>query len=168
MTEFDLPETMRTVMADRDEWDLDSLVEQVYKATPARQLRDAYRAALRGFITRELTRFSQNSRPDQNGSDTQQRPAGPGANFDRSRSALIRAGFRQQINVGDNTWKAIEQCTAADLMYAAAVCDRMAEFNAARAQQYRTLVKVMTEHDAERVADLPAEIVEKVLTDDDH
>lgn len=168
MTDFDLRETMRTITFEQDEWDLDSLVEQVYDATPSRHLRDAYRMTLREFVRQELTRLKQNSRPDQNNFDTQESHVGPGTNHSRSRSALARAGFRMQVHVGDNSWKSIEQCTAADLMYAAAVCDRMAEFNAARAEQYRVLVKAMEERGAEHVGDLPAEIVEKVLTDDDH
>lgn len=168
MTDFDLRQTVRDVARERDSWDLDALAARVFESTPPKQIRAAYLVALREYARVELSRFTQDSQPGHGRNDAQSGTAGLGPNVDRSRVALARAGFRMQIHVGPGAWKAIQLCTAAELLYAAAECDRMAEFNAARAQQYRDLVKVMAEHEAERVADLPVEIVEGVFGDDDH
>lgn len=170
MSDFDLRQSIRVIASERDEWDLDTLVDLVVKATPRNQVAAAYRLTLREFVRIELGNQPQNSRPDQRPVDALRDTVGAGSlpNHSRSRTALARAGFRMRIHVGPGSWKSIEICTAAELMYAAAECDRMAEFNARRADQYRSLVKLLEEHEAETVADLPVEIVEKVLGDDDH
>lgn len=169
MSDFDLRREIRVIASERDGWDLDSLTDLVVKATPRSQLAAAYRLALREFVRIELGRDSTDSRPGQEPLDDHYASAGAGTpNHARSRAALARAGFRMRIHTGPGEWKAIEVCTAAELLYAAAECDRMAEFNARRADQYRSLVKLLEENDADTVGDLPGDIVEKVFTDDDH
>lgn len=169
MTDFDLRQSIRVIASERDEWDLDTLTDLVIKATPRNQVAAAYRLALREFVRIELGNQPQNSRPGQGNDDGHNRFAGAGtSNHTRSRAALARAGFRLRIHAGPGSWKAIEVCTAAELMYAATECDRMAEFNARRADQYRSLVKLLEEHGAATVGDLATDIVEEVLGDDDH
>ncbi len=168
-SDFDLRQLVHATAAKQDGWTLDDLVDQVSAATPRKMVPFAYVQALREYARIELGNLRpSDSQPGQEARDSQAMAAGLGPNHDRSRAALARAGFRTQVHVGPGSWKAIGLCTSAELLYAAAECDRMAEFNARRADRYRLLVKVMDEHSAERVQDLPIEIVEKVFTDDDH
>ncbi len=167
--DFDLRQLVHEIASKEDGWTLDALVEQVYAATPRKMFPFAYKQALREYARIELGHLpTQDSQPGQSTAESQGSPAGLGHNHHRSRAALARAGFRMQVHVGPGSWKAIGLCTSAELLYAAAECDRMAEFNAQRADQYRALVKVMAESGAGQVKDLPTEIVEKVFTDDDH
>lgn len=171
MSDFDLRKAIRVIASERDEWDLDTLTDLVIKATPRNQVAASYRLALRDFIRVEIGNpRHDDSRPGQGTYDDHMSLAGAASlpNHARSRAALARAGFRLRVHVGPGSWKSIEVCTAAELLYAAAECDRMAEFNARRADQYRSLVKLLEEHGATTVGDLSTEIVEKVLGDDDH
>lgn len=168
MKTFDLRKLVHEIGATRDEWSLDDLVDRVAAATPRREIKTAYRQALREYARIELSNLPSDSQSGQSRVENHSSGAGLGPNVNRSRAALARAGFRLQVHVGPGAWKAIETCTAAELLYAAAECDRMAEFNAARADQYRRLVKVMHEAGVELAGELPVEIVEGVFTDDDH
>lgn len=183
MDDFDLTHLVSRTIAERTEWDLDELVAAVNARTRQRELKAAYRQALPAFVRVQL---GHTPRPDytahdgqippvgfgevptsssQNTPDAHRRVAGAGGNLANSRAALLRrAGLRTRIHVADGLWRHIDQCTAADLLYAAAECDRMSELNAAAADRYRRLAKALTERDAERVVDLPAAVLAKVFT----
>jgi len=164
VTHFDLRHLVQGIVSSKDSWNLDDLVTEVVARTSRKHLWVAYRTALREYARIELGNHT-DTRPDQQSGDTQQLPVGPGPsqNVTRSRAALARAGFRHQIHVGPGAWKLLGLCTSAELLNAAAECDRMAEYNAERSRQYRMLANAMTEHGVGVVQDLPPEVVERIF-----
>lgn len=184
MTTFDLRQHIRDVLAETTEENLDILTAMVFDRTPHNAIREAYRQALTEAVRAELPRAT---RPDQRELDAQvgrigagsdsttggsqvrpdtqilRAPSG-GGNVRNSRAArLRRARFRLNVHVGQRTFRNILDCTAEDLLFAAAECDRMAEANAQAAERYRRLVKVMLQRQVEKVADLTDEEIEEVI-----
>ena len=88
---------------------------------------------------------------------------GAGQNLARSRVALARAGLRARINVAKGIWRPLIDCSVDDLRYAAAINDRMAHANAAAAERYRRLAKLLEEYKVAKVRDLPPEVLEEVF-----
>lgn len=181
---FDLRQHIRDVLAETTEENLDVLTAMVFDRTPHNAIREAYRQALTEAVRVELPRAI---RPDQGTIDTHIRiigadqdsttggsqaiadthgataPSG-GGNVRNSRAArLRRARFRLNVHVGQRTFRNILDCTAEDLLFAAAECDRMAEANAQAAERYRRLVKVMNQRQVEKVADLTDEEIEEAI-----
>lgn len=183
---FDLRQHIRDILAGTTEENLDILTAMVFDRTPHNAIREAYRQALTEAVRAELPRAI---RPDQTGADTQpviigagsdsttgegghmapdtqstSTPSPGGGNVRNSRAArLRRARFRLNVHVGQRTFRNILDCTAEDLLFAAAECDRMAEANAQAAERYRRLVKVMLQRQVEKVADLTDEEIEEVI-----
>lgn len=181
---FDLRQHIRDVLAETTEENLDTLTAMVFDRTPRNAIREAYRQALTEAVRAELPRAI---RPDHTAADTQPviigagsdsttggsqdiadthddcAPSG-GGNVRNSRAArLRRARFRLNVHVGQRTFRNILDCTAEDLLFAAAECDRMAEANAQAAERYRRLVKVMNQRQVEKVADLTDEEIEEAI-----
>lgn len=181
---FDLRQHIRDVLAETTEENLDTLTAMVFDRTPRNAIREAYRQALTEAVRAELPRAI---RPDQmtldthsatigagsdsttGGShqlpDTQGDPApSGGGNVRNSRAArLRRARFRLNVHVGQRTFRNILDCTAEDLLFAAAECDQMAEANAQAAERYRRLAKVMNQRQVGKVADLTDEEIEEAI-----
>jgi|ADGO01.1.fsa_nt_gi hypothetical protein len=181
---FDLRQHIRDVLAETAEENLDILTAMVFDRTPHNAIREAYRQALTEAVRAELPRAI---RPDQRVADTHSSSIGAGSdsttggsqslpdthrshapsgggNVRNSRAArLRRARFRLNVHVGQRTFRNILDCTAEDLLFAAAECDRMAEANAQAAERYRRLVKVMLQRQVEKVADLTDEEIEEVI-----
>lgn len=184
---FNLRDHIRDILAETAEENLDALTALVFDRTPRNAIREAYRQALTEAVRAELPRAT---RPDQRSSDTQslaigagsdsttggshQRPdthrgfaPSGGGNVRNSRAArLRRARFRLNVHVGQRTYRNILDCTAEDLLFAAAECDQMAQANAQAAERYRRLVKVMNQRQVEKVADLTDEEIEEVVGDE--
>lgn len=160
---FNLRETIREIAMTRDEWDLSALVNATHVATPRDEIDAAYREALREIVRVELGN-AKTSRPGHRAIDTHAANAGAGHNHAGSRTALARAGFRRQIHAASDTWKSLLSCTADELTYAAEECERMASANAASAERYRRLVKLMIEHGAAIVAELPESAIAEVFS----
>lgn len=181
---FDLRQHIRDILAETTEENLDILTAMVFDRTPHNAIREAYRQALTEAVRAELPRAT---RPDQRSCDTQRPAIGAGSdsiageghpypdtqkartlsgggNVRNSRAArLRRARFRLNVHVGQRTFRNILDCTAEDLLFAAAECDRMAEANAQAAERYRRLVKVMNQRQVEKVADLTDEEIEEAI-----
>lgn len=181
---FDLRQHIRDVLAETTEENLDILTAMVFDRTPHNAIREAYRQALTEAVRAELPRAT---RPDHFRADTQNLRVGAGSdsttggsqvqpdthrshapsgggNVRNSRAArLRRARFRLNVHVGQRTFRNILDCTAEDLLFAAAECDRMAEANAQAAERYRRLVKVMNQRQVEKVADLTDEEIEEAI-----
>jgi hypothetical protein len=187
--EFDLLALTYQVIATRDEWSATDLADAVLEATPQDAMRAAYRTALGGYVRQALGNAPlSDPRPGHTPSDAHRTLAGAGATPDaadhmrpdaQSRSvggvgvpsrrlALFRAnGFRMRIHAAPGVYKPLIDCSADELLYAAAESDRHARTNAAAAGRYRRLVKLMREHNAKTPADLPAEVLEEAFGDDD-
>lgn len=184
---FNLRDHIRDILAETAEENLDALTALVFDRTPRNAIREAYRQALTEAVRAELPRAT---RPDQRSSDTQSLAIGAGsdsttgegqATFDTQRSSTLlgggnvrnsraarlrRARFRLNVHVGQRTFRNILDCTAEDLLFAAAECDQMAQANAQAAERYRRLVKVMNQRQVEKVADLTDEEIEEVVGDE--
>ncbi len=77
------------------------------------------------------------------------------------------AWLRQRISVSPNEWKLLADCTAEDLEYSAGLNDRHAQANQARAEMKRRLAKLLEEHEAKTVKDLPQEALAEFESDTD-
>jgi hypothetical protein len=168
------------VIADREPpWALQDLVEDMLAATPAESMRVAYAMALRPLMRQELAQV--NSRPDQvavdaqgqtvgaggtadqGGSDTQTTPVGGAVpNHERSRVALFRAsGFRSVVHVGTGRWQYLLDCTAEQLLYAAAENRRIAVANNRTADRYEQLVEQMRRLGVSTPRGLPYDVLKR-------
>lgn len=184
---FNLRDHIREVLASTDEGNIRTLSELVFDATPRQQIREAYRQALLENVRNELATAP---RPDHQARDVHRTRVGAGStstigegqepldtqlartspgggNVRNNRVARMRrARFRISVRWAHEQYKHILDCTADDLLFAAAESDRQAEANAATAARYRRLVKIMRQYDAETVAELTDEQIDEVLRDE--
>ncbi len=184
-SEYDLQALTRRLIRTRKQWSAGDLADAVLAATPRRALRAAYRTALGAYVRQALgsattTPPTEDPRPGHISDDTQGSTAGAGTNpgvddhrspethtapvvsagAPRSRASLFRAsGFREIIHTGPGVYKSLAESSAEELLFAAAESDRHAESNAAAAERYRKLVKLMQEYDAQTPADLPEDVI---------
>jgi hypothetical protein len=112
----------------------------------------ALQQALRHFVRQVLS--EERSHPQIHS------PAGPGVSAKRQ---MIADGWqrrlRDRLSVADGEWKFLGDCTAVDLQFAADYRREQAARNRAKAAQYDVLRHLLEERGAERVADLPAELL---------
>lgn len=194
MTEFHLREHIRRVLAATPGEDLDTLVTAVFNATPVTAYADAYRQALAPIVRVALATaerpdlesvqldqkpFDTQDVPIELGQDTdgeeakhvpisnEPPPLPVGPNLRNSRAAIFRRNrFRVSVWVGPGTYRAILDCTRADLEYAATESRRNEEANRVTAEKYERLVKLLAERGAETVADLTDEEIQQALNGD--
>lgn len=185
MTDFDLRQHIRTILAETTEENLEILADLIFDRTPHKNTRDAYRQALSDAVRREIgsvprARMIRDDLNIEQDTDTtgegQTRIATQstlglpgGQNLKTSRAtmfrlamALRRAGFRESIWIGDGVYRPLMECTTDQLEFAAAESDSQANANFAAARRYRLLKKLLEQHGVEKVADLPIEAVEEL------
>lgn len=183
MSEFNLTQHIRGILAGSSEENLDELTDLVFRATWKRDHAEAYRQALPDAIRHQLashpradTNTGGKGQMETDAQDCYTLPAGndpqdtvgPEAlirpNLRNSRAALLRRNrFRLSVWLGNKTYRNILECTAADLEFAAGESDRQATANAQQAERYRRLVKAMREANAETVNALTDEQITEAL-----
>lgn len=159
---FDLRALVRDVIRTTDAVGPDSVAEQVHARIPAKQRDAALVEALVEVARQVLTRERSGPVEPLPGLYESPRP-------NRSRKvAGIRAharALRDQVAVGERTWKRLGDCTFDDLQHAAEVRERMAASNANRAAQYRALAEVLGRSGASTVAELSDDQLVAALDD---
>lgn len=104
---FDLRQHIRTILAETDEENLDTLTTLVFDRTPKAATREAYRQALTEVVRRELAtapRASTDSRLDQTGLDTQTTYIEPGHNSAGEGQADLETQARVTLPGGQNLY----------------------------------------------------------------
>lgn len=133
------------------------IARKVAENVPARHRVDVLAEALADFV-----RVRQGQRRAAN-------PAIGPASGRSAKVAAIRDGWRRylqdSVHVGDAVHLPLGQCTYADLTYAAGERQTLAARNLAAARRYESLAELLKRHDAERVADLPAEVLRGLFTE---
>ena len=135
--------------------DPSDIADEVYRRIGEDQLRAALRDALRVFVRQVISeeRSHTTIRPES---------ASPSAKVAAIRDYWQRS-LRDRVHASASEWKLLGDCSAADLDFAAAERQEQAERNAAKARQYRMLARLVEEHGAARVRDLPADVLMHTL-----
>lgn len=105
--------------------------------------------------------------PQPDNTPVPQNVGGPQAKYTGSRKgAEIRDGWQKVLDAKYSTpdgWKSLGDCTYDDLQGMAAYLDKQADQKKARARGWRELAALMTEHEAQILRDLPAEVLMNAL-----
>lgn len=157
MSEFNLRAAVDRVIDESSLIDPREIARKVAESVPARARVDALAEALTDYV-----RIRQNGRRRLN-------PVIGPASARSPKVAAIRDDWRRylqdSVHVGDAVHLPLGQCTYADLMYAATERQTLAARNLAAAQRYDALAELLKQHDAERVADLPADVLRSLFTE---
>lgn len=150
MTTFDLRALIDEVLAEGELYEPHDIAAEVAKRTPRQALRDAYVLVLADYV-RIHAQVSTRHNPLLNGGSARSRPS--------SKTGLGDWWARQMADlVYADEWKPLGECTFDDLMVAAARRRELARQNAEAADRYEVLAKLLKDHDADTVRDLPPDV----------
>lgn len=156
------------------QFDLDAEIERLYSETsiadpgefadalasrvPAESLREVMRFALRHYVRVFFSRERMRSqRPSQDGDGD-----GGTTPFKRSwKFDAVDALTRERVCAGEN-WRQLGDCGRPELRLLAEERVALAEQNQAKAEFYRRLERALSRHKAERVRDLPRDVLERI------
>lgn len=168
-TAFSLRQLIREVAESSAIADPGALAEEVANQVPDEHLREAFAEMLRGYVRgvfRDERTFPSLPQPRDRSDGKSRPPAGRPGNRSR-KVAGIRAEWakvlRERVHVGPppSAWKFFGDCDAEDIDFLIGEREQIAEANHTKAEQYRKVRKLLVEHDAATVRDLP----ENVLND---
>lgn len=167
MSEFNLRQHVRAVLASSTMADPRDLAAEAFARIPAEDYGAALRQCL-ADVVREEIRLSRNQRHD---TVMAERP-GPRGNVTRTRPpvrsakvagirAMWQARLRERIHTGpaSTDWRLLGDCTFAELMFAAEERRTIALRNEAKAAEYEELAEAVRAAGVERVRDLPADVL---------
>lgn len=126
------------------------LASALLRAVPADRLRDALQQALPAYASTLIVgarRFSQDP-------PTTKPPAKANQSW-KVRLAWERRVKRDRIPGADGEWKTLAEATERDLLAAAHALTEQAQKLIGKAERYEKLARVLAEHGADTVADLP-------------
>ena len=170
MSDFDLRALIREVAAASTVADPSVLVAEVSARIAPGDRGAALDQCLRSVVVVMLSqmRMSLRSTGGQNGGDTHARPAAGGS--PSHKGARIREhwrrALRETIYVSVAEWKFLAECTVTDLDFAAGVRENNAAWNMVQAERLRRLGKLLAEHGADTVGDLPDDVLRGGLEGD--
>lgn len=163
MGDFDLRVLIREVADASAVADPGVLVAEVSARIGSRDRAAALDQCLRSVVIQTLSqmRMSSNSPGGHRVRGTHPAPAAGGS--PSSKVAGIREYWRgvlrETIKVGVGEWKFLAECTETDLDFAAGVREDNAARNMAQAERLRRLGKLLAEHGADTVGDLPDDVL---------
>lgn len=162
--DFDLWELVQQVAEDPSLNTPQEISEVVLNRIPVSNLRDALSIALTGYVRNYLSQV-RSGRPT-----TQElKNRVGGSNGGRSvKVASIRDTYKRMLDgryhVGPGLWKTLRECTSQDVSAIAEERERMAKNNLKSAAKFRELLAKMESLRANRVEDLPDDVLQSVLT----
>ena len=163
MSDFDLRALIREVADASAVADPGVLVAEVSARIGSRDRAAALDQCLRSVVIQTLSqmRMSSNSPGGHPARDTHATAAAGGS--PSSKVAGIREYWRgvlrERISVGDGEWKFLAECTETDLDFAAGLREDHAARTLAQAERLRRLGKLLVEHGADTVGDLPDDVL---------
>jgi len=168
---YDLRADIKTVLDSTSLTDPGEIADKVAESVPARALRAAFRVTLRAYVRQVMAERRTFSDPNFQTSssghplnDAHDPRVAAGRSF---KVRAIRDGWQKQldnrVHVGNSEWKFLGDCTYDNLYALAGEREKHAAKNEAWARYYRSLAALLTEHDVERVRDLPAEVLMPAL-----
>jgi len=166
MSDFDLRALIREVADASAVADPGVLVAEVSARIGARDRAAALDQCLRSVVIQTLSqmRMSSHSPGGPHGRPAAGRsPSHKGA---RIREHWRRA-LRETIYVSVGEWKFLAECTETDLDFAAGVRENNAAWNMVQAERLRRLGKLLAEHGADTVGDLPDDVLRGGLEGDE-
>jgi len=170
VNDFDLRALIREVADASTVADPGVLVAEVSARIAPEDRGAALDQCLRSVVVVMLSqmRMFSHSPDGQRSDDTHGRPAAGGS--PSHKGARIREHWRKALRdrmpVGDGEWKFLAECTGVDLDYAAGLREDHAARTLAHAEQLRRLGKLLVEHDADTVGDLPDDVLRGGLEGD--
>lgn len=153
--DFDLRKVVADFLDATDLTDFRQMAAEVAGAVPSRQLRAALTEALAGYIA-NVNQNRRNANPVLNGDG---RPRQNRSVKVAGIAAMHQRMLRDLVHVGNSANKRLGDCTYEDLMFAAGERREIARLTAAKADRYEWLAKQLHAHNADRVADLPPEVL---------
>lgn len=170
VTEFSLRSLIREVADESGAADPGALADAVFGRIPAKHRADALRESLRPFVrlmvsADRATRPSVEERPQGGTSEQGAKPSVRSWKRDGIRQQW-RTYLRDRLHVADG-WKFLGDCGFDDLMFAVTERREIAARTAAKADWYEQLAKVVSDHGAERVADLPDSVLDAFESEGD-
>lgn len=170
--EFDLRALVRNVADTSDSADPGALADEVLTRIEPHDRVGALEQSLRVFVQHviSLTRYRVSPSAQSDPGNQPVRGAGENPPTGSWKVAGVREGWRQQLRdrifVGTtHMWKFLGDCTRDDCGVAAAIRDSHARTNAARAQLFRRLADLITQHQVTKVSELPDDVLAAVLGD---
>jgi len=179
MSTYDLRADVKAVLESTSLTDPGEVADKVAESIPAKSLRSALRVTLRAYVRQVMAESRTLSAPNFRPAPVHPTPVSSGGHTRsgaQSRTAAagrspkvraIRDGWQRQldarVHVGDSEWKFLGDCTHDNLNALAAEREANADKNRAWARHYRGLAALLTEHGAETVRDLPAEVLMPAL-----
>lgn len=159
-TDFNLRALVREVMNTSTLKTPDEIAAEVAKRIPKAKTAEALHQSLRTFARQVIS---------------EERPHGfrgvtsPVSSTRSAKVAGIRDGWQKKLraryHIGDGAYEFLGDCTAENLIFIATDLDEQAARKQARARGFRRLAEALDEHGAERVRDLPAELLMNSLGD---
>ena len=162
-SDFDLRALIREVADASTVADPGVLVAEVSTRIAPKDRAAALDQCLRSMVVMMLSqmRMSSNYPGDRDGGDSHYRPAAGGS--PSHKGARIREHWRKALRsclpVGDGEWKFLAECNETDLDYAATLREDHAAQTLAQAERLRRLRKLLAEHSADVVGDLPDDVL---------
>lgn len=159
-TDFNLRALVREVLDASTLTDPGLVAAEVDRRINSRECRTALRQALRTFVRQVMTESFRAERVTaiSQGAGTIAAPQ----SWKVREVAAYKRWLRSPVQ-GATGWKALGDCTVADLDFIAGYRDRKAAENKAKAREVRELKRLMVEQGAEQVRDLTAETLARIL-----
>lgn len=151
--EFNLRALVRDVLESSTLADPTDVANEVMRRIPKSSQRAALVQALRAFVRQVISEQRMSIRI------TDGQPTLPVVG---SAKVAARREWAQALRLrvaGLDGWKSLADCTYADLLHAAKERREQARRNSAKARQYELLASLLTEHSADRVRDLPQDVL---------
>jgi len=171
MSDFDLRALIREVADASTVADPGVLVAEVSARIGARDRGAALEQCLRSVVIQTLSQMRMSSHSPGGHSRRDAQAPGAAGGSPSSKVAEIREYWRgvlrETIRVGVGEWKFLGECTETDLDFAAGVREDHAARTLAQAERLRRLGKLLAEHSADTVGDLPDDVLRGGLEGDE-
>lgn len=167
-TAFSLRQLIREVAETSVLADPGALAEEVARLVPDEHIQTAFAEMLRGYVRQVLSEdrtFPFLPQPRTTPEDKSRPRAGRPANRSRKVAGIREAWAKvlsERVHVGPapTDWKLFGDCTVDDLDFMAGEREQIAEANHVKAEQYRKVRKLLVEHGASTVRDLPSRVLD--------
>lgn len=146
---------VRQVMDETDLIDPAEIAGEILRRLPKEDVQAALEQTLPGYVRVVMHQaFTPPPKPSTK----------PGRSVKREGIVDIGRALRDGVHCATG-WKHLADCTKEDLLFAVHERLSIAEKNRAKAEQFQTLVTLVTKHKVEVVADLPQDVLAMALKD---
>lgn len=170
MTSFDLRALVVQTINDLDDPDPGVIAEKVLSSIPRQHLEYALRQTLRGYVRNVMTSPTTRLGPAAPSAPPEDRQKRRVVSSRSAKRQNIKEAFEQRlrdpIHVGDSCWKYLQDCTHADLVFAAEERRQKASQNLHWAAKFDERAKAVKDHGVATFGDLPRDVQRQLLSDE--